>query len=446
MKLKKFVINSGGKFNPDLTGPIVIDFAKSKMVGATGDEGAGKSTLLELFLMACGQNGKQDVIDALKNKDTETIDLDLEFVGNDKANYQIKIKDGKITVRKEGEVKRSGEVGLLREQFGIPGTSPLHLKNGSIDDLVKWLAKFSDRGAEEFEAAMKKVKEGQKKAKRTRADANNSAKGCREFLSTEGYLNSEKQISEKKWTESETKFKKKVDIEEVSARLDKASKASDTYLRAEEKLKAHKNRRPSEVEKIAELKKQLKLAEETLLQTDKDIATGEKYLIDKKSDKTDYDKVKEEFENVSKDAMAYDKWQEVKRKKKELDEFEDIAQKADALEKKLIKEQQELQWEVIPDIPGLEIILEDTHEDEGEQRKADFYLKGMNRKQLSNTEFFTAIFKILKKNKVPVVVVDDASQFGTSLMETLEALVKSGCYVLYSEMARGQQELELQYK
>lgn len=446
MKLKKFVINSGGKFNPDTTGPIVIDFSKSKMVGVTGEEAEGKSTLLELFKMACGQNGGEKLIEAMKNKDNEKIDVELEFVGNDKSDYDVKIKDGKITVRKEGAIQRSGEVTLLKEQLGIVGTSPLPLKTGPIEKLVKWLATFSKLGADDFEKKMLQKKNGIKEAKKTRASANNSAKGSREYLAAEGYMSGDNTIIEKKWKESETKYKTKVDVAEVSARLDKASKASDTYLRAEEKLKNHKISRPADVKKVEDLKAELKLAEAALVQRDKDISVGEKHLVDNKKDKTNYDTVKLEFENISKDAVAYDKWQEVQKKKKEMDAFEDVAQKADGLEKKLLKEQQELQWEVIPDIAGLEIVLEDTHEDEGEQKKEGFYINGMSSAQMSNTEFFTAIFKILKKNKVPVVVVDDASQFGTSLMETLESLVKGGCYVLYTEMARGQQHLEIQYK
>jgi len=446
MKLKKFVVNSGGKFNPDTTGPVVIDFSQSKMVGLTGDEGEGKSTILELFKMAAGQNGGEKIIEALKNKDNSAIDLELDFVGNDKADYQIKIKDGNITVRKEGEIKRSGEVSLLKDQLGIIGTSPLPFKNGVVGELVKWIAPFSKLGADEFEAQMAKCKKDQKGAKDARAAANKEAKGLRQQLVAEGYMTSKGEVIEKAWTASETKYKKKVDIKEVSARLETAGKDSDKYIRAEEKVKQSRLKKIEQERNIAELKEELKLAEAGLVETDKVIKAGEKYLTDNKDDKTNYDKVKTEFENVSKDAVAYDKWQDIKKKKTELDNYETASQKADALEKSIIKKQQELQWEVIPDIPGLEIILEDTHEDEGVQKKAGFYINGFSSAQMSNTEFFTAVFKILKKNKVPVVIVDDASQFGSSLMKTLEDLVKGGCYVLYTEMRRGQQSLEIQYK
>lgn len=445
MKLKQFKINSGGRFNPDTTGPVVIDFSKSKMVGATGDQEVGKSTLLDLFLMACGQNGGDKVVEILKNRKTGDIDLEFSFVGKDKANYDVKVKNGNITIKREGETLRSGNVGLLKAQLGIVGVSPMDIKNADIDKIVKWLAQYSTRSAEDFEKEMAKYKDGIKKAKKVRADANKSVKGCREYLSGEGYVDSKGEIIESVWKESEVKFKKKVDIADVSKRLAQAEKDADKYLRAEEKLKGHKDRQKTEQKRVEELEAQLKEAKQVLVQTEKDIATGEKYLVDNKADKTNYDTVKKEFENVSKDVVAYDKWQEVKKKKAEMDEFEDLAIKADNSEKDFVKKQQELQWEVIPDIKGVEIILEDTHEDEGEQKKAGFYYKGLNSAQLSNSEWFGLVMQILKKNKIEVLIVDDISQFGSKFMETLESLAKSGCYILYTEMSRGQQTLEIEY-
>lgn len=446
MKLIKFVVNSGGKFNPDKTGPAIIDFSKSKFIGATGDQGVGKSTLLELFLMACGQNGGDEVVEQMKNRDSGEINLELSFVGKDRANYDVRVKNGTITVKREGERVTGGPVAMLKQQLGVVGTSPMEIKNAPIEKIVKWLASYSPTSAEDFEKKMLKIKNGIKNYRKVRADANRSAKGAKEYLVGEGYVNDNGDLIEKEWLESEKTYKTEPKVKEVSAKLDAASIAADKYLRAEEKLKGHKFRRNLEDVRVSDLEKELAAAKETLKQTDKDIATGEKFLVENKADKTNYDVVKKEFEEISKKVVDYKKWQEIKAKKKEMDEFEDIAQKADSSEKALIKDQQELQWEVIPDIPGLEILLEDSFEEEGEQRKAGFYLKGFNSAQLSNTEWLTAVIQILKKNKVPVLVLDDISQFGSKLMETLEALVKGGCYVLYAEMSRGQESLEIQYQ
>lgn len=438
MKLKKFVINSGGKFNPAKNGPVVIDFSKSKMVGATGDEAAGKSTLLDLFLMACGQNGGTKVVEALKNKDNDEIDVDLSFVGNDKSDYEVKVKDGRLTIKKDGE-KQSSPGELIREQLGIVGANLSSLKNADIDTIVKELSKFSPVSPEQFNKKMKEFKDGQKKAKETRATANKGAKGAGQFLYEEGYADDKGELIEKAWVEAEKKYAKEPDIADLSKKLKAAGDKSDKFIENKSKVTAQKERK-------TQIEQQMKALQKELDTTNDNIAIGEKWLTANETVQKDYDAIRKQYDNAAKDVADYNKWQIVKQKKTEKDEYEQISIRADKTEKDLIAKQQELQWEVIPDIAGLEIILTDTHEDEGEQKKAGFYIKGMSSAQMSATEWLTAIIKILKKNKVPVLVIDDASQFGTSLMKTLEDMVKQGCYVLYAEMHRGVQELEFEYK
>lgn len=439
MRLKKFTINQGGKFNIDTTGPVVIDFTNSKMVGATGDETVGKSTLLQLFLMACGQNGGKKIVEALKNADSEKIDVDLSFVGNDKKNYDVKVKNGDLTIKCEGQTQRGGEVTLLKQQLGVVGVSPMDIKNKPVDDIVKWLASYSTKSAEEFEKSMKKIKDGIKVAKQARASANNTAKGLREYLKGEGVMSDSNELIEKVWNQKEKDFKDEPDVNALSKKLSAAGVKSDKFIQNEGKVSAQKERRTQIEKAMKELQKELDVVNEN-------IAISEKWLKDNEAAKKEYDLVKKQYDTAVQDAVDYNKWQDIKAKKKELDQFEDAAIKADNKEKDLLKQQQELQWEVIPDIQGLELVLEDTHEDEGEQKKAGFYLNGFSSAQMSNSEWLTAVIKILKKNKVPVLVIDDVSQFGSTLMATLEGLAKANCYVLYAEMSRGTTELEIQYK
>lgn len=439
MRLKRFVVNSGGQFSPDTTGAVVIDFSKSKFVGATGDQETGKSTVLELFLMTVGQNGGDAIIQKLRNSTTDDIETELEFVGKDKADYTVRNKNGRLTVKREGKPTEGGAVQFLRNQLGVVGVSPMSIKDAPIDKIVKWLAGYSSRGAEEFEADMKKVKDGIKSATKTRADANKSLKGLREYLVSEGVCDSKGQIIEKAWKEGEKKYANKPDIAELSKKLTAAGSKSDKFIENQSKVNAQKERK-------SQIEAQIKALQKELATVDENIAIGEKWLTANESAKKDYDVIKKQYDSAAQDAADYNKWQEIKAKKKEMDGFEDIAQKADAKEKELLKQKQELEWEVIPDIKGVEIILEDTHEDEGEQRTAGFYYKGMNSAQLSNSEWFGLVMQILKKNKINILVVDDISQFGSKFMEILEGLAEKGCTVLYTEMSRGQETLEIEYK
>lgn len=443
MKLKRFVVKAGGLFD-GANGPIIIEFSKSNLVGLVGDQETGKTTIEELILLNVGAIGGEKVLQALRNRKTGELETELEFVGNDKGNYTLRNKNGVLTVKREGEKNQNGTQVLLRKIFGIAGTSPMPIKDADVDDQVKWLAQYSIRGYDEYMKDITKNKNGQKEAKATRASANKSVKGIMEYLNGEGLI-VEGDINEKEWKARDLKFKEKVDVKKASVKLDEAGKMADKYMLTEQKLKGLKERRPDQVRKIEELKAQLAAAEKALVDGDKIITSEEKYLADNKADKTSYEDAKKEFENVSKDVIAYDKWREIKKKKVEMDEFSDIAIKADSKEKQLGKDQQELQWEVIPDIRGVEIILEDTHEDEGEQRKAGFYYKGLNSRQLSASEWFGLVIQILKKNKVQFLIVDDISQFGSKFMATLNSLVESGCTVLYSEMGRGVDEIQIQY-
>lgn len=127
-----------------------------------------------------------------------------------------------------------------------------------------------------------------------------------------------------------------------------------------------------------------------------------------------------------------------------MDEFEDLAIKADGIEKSALKKQQDLQWEVIPDIKDVELLLDDEVGEDGTIREAGYYYKGMNSRQLSASQWFGQVVKILKKNGINFLVIDDISQFGSSFMETLKQLSKT-CTILYTEMLRGQEELIFDY-
>lgn len=437
MKLKQFKINSGGRFTPQA--PIVIDFSKSKMVGMKGDQETGKTTVEELLLMTLGQLGGQEVIDALKNKENGLIDTELQFEGNDRAAYDIKNKNGRLTIKREGEPTVGGPQALVKKVLGVAGISPLEIKNESIEKIVKWLASYSTKSAEEFEKDMLKIKNDIKQSKKDRAEANKSAKGLREYLFGEGYVDDKGELIESAWKESEKTFKVKPDIDKLSAELKSAGDKSDKFVQFETKLSGRRDRKK-------QIEAEIKKLQEELDEVDQNIKDGDAWIEKNKTAKKDYDDVRKRYDNAAKDVADYNLWVDVKKKKKEMEQFQDLSIAADNNEKAAVKKQQELQWEVIPDIRGVEILLEDTHEEEGEMRKAGFYYNGLNSRQLSASEWFGLVIQILKKNKIKIIVIDDTSQFGSKFMELLEKLSESGCYILYSEMSRGTEILEIEYK
>lgn len=432
MKLKQLEVKDFAGINNN--SPVIIDFSNSKLVTVEGDNGVGKTSVLNSLLVACGQLSKENK--NFVNNDSKKIDINFSFVGKDRLNYEVRCTKSTFTLTYEGE-SLPEPISKMKELLGVVGVSPMEIKNKPLKDIIKWLSNYSNKSAEEFEAQMLKIKNGIKQSTQTRAEANKSFKAINEYLNEEPMFNN--------WEESEKKYAKPVDMEKLSAELKKAGDASDLVIRGEERLKSLKANRPDVEEEIEELQRKLDAKKMELVQLDEAIAKGEKFAKDGVATKKNYDVVKEKYDNAHKEVVAYNKWQEIKNKKEEKDGYETISQQADAMEKQLIKETKELQAEILPDIKGVELVTEDTHED-GIAKKEGLYWNGRNVAQMSETEWWDIVLLIWRKYKVKIVVIDNYQSLGSDAVNILEKLNKDGCYILAAEMHRGQKTLEIAYQ
>lgn len=426
MKLKRLQVNAAGGIHP--SAPVIVDFSKSNFVVAEGDNGLNKTSLLTALLVACGYKSKDDK--DFVNLESGKLDIEFEFVGNDRRTYIVKVTKSRFNLTYEGEALPE-PITKMKELLGIPGVSPMEIKNKPLKDIVKWLASYTNKGAEEFEARMAKIKDGIKTAVRSRADANRSAKGLKEYLGSETMYTD--------WEGSEKKYAKKVDIKTLSAQLDDAGKKSDKLIQAEAKMKQLKERHESIAAQIESLK--VEEAEIT-----KSMKTGEKFVEDNKGAKKEYDEIKAQYDTAAQKGMDFEKWQDIKRKKIELDEFETLSQKADAKEKELLEEAKELQAEIIPDVKGVELVLEDVLEDGKVVKKEGLYRNGVNVAQMSESEFWSTCLEIWKKNKTKILVIDNFQSLGSMAVDNINKLIKDGAYVFAAEMDRSKKELEIDYR
>ena len=426
MKLIKLEVTSFKGISPN--SPIVVDFSKSRFIKAVGDNGVCKTSLLESLLVACGYKSKEDK--DFINAESGKVDIDFEFEAKDKKKYRVRVTKSRFVLEYEGE-SLPEPITKMKELLGVPGVSPMDIKTKELKDIVKWLAAYTSKGTEEFEKKMQKLKDGIKMAKTSRADANRSAKGLREYLSSEPlYLN---------WENSEKKYAKKVDVKTLSEQLDEVGKKSDKFIQAEAKLKQLTEREES-------LQAQLKNIQSELSEVQKSINGGKKYIADNAGVKKEYDDIKKQYDAAATEAVAFEKWQDIKRKQKELDGFEDLSQKADAQEKELLEYVKELQAEIIPDVKGVELVLEDEYEDGELIRRAGMYRGGVNAAQMSETEWISTVFEILRKNKTKILVIDNYQSLGSLGVEVINKLHKDGCYVFAAEMNREKKEIEIQYQ
>jgi hypothetical protein len=425
MKLKKLEVNSFAGIGP--SSPVIIDFGSSKFVKATGDNSVGKTSLLNALLVACGHLSKDNK--DFVNLESGKIDINFEFVGKDRGNYSVRVTKSKFLLTYEGEEVKE-PITKMKELLGVPGVSPMEIKFKPLKDIVKWLSNYSGKSAEEFEGQMKKLKDGIKVSVTARADANRSYKGLKEYLSSEPMY--------EKWEASEKKYTKKTDIKDLSAKLDEAGKKSGKLIQAETKLKQLTERDASLQGQIINLQKEQ-------AEVQKAITGGKKFVADNAGAKKEYDAIRDQYDNAAQEVAAYNKWQDIKAKKKEMDEFETLSQKADAKEKELLEKVKELQTELLPDIKGVELVLSDEMENGKVIREEGFYVGKVNSAQASETEWSKVVFSIMKKNKNKILVLDNLQSLGTDGMDIINSLIKDGCYVVAAEMHRGQQELEIEY-
>ena len=418
MKLKQLTVNAFKKISP--ASPVVIDFSQSSFVKLAADNMAGKTSLLEALLVACGHLSKDDK--NFVNLDSGKIDIDLEFKGNDNKNYQVRVTKSQFKLIYEGEVLEE-PITKLKKLLGIPGVNPIDIKNAPLSKIVKWLASYTKRGADEYEAEYRRMKEGIKKWKSARADANRNYKALKEVLTDDHIY--------KNWEQSEAKYAKKQDIKALSVALDEAGKRSDNLIKAEARLKELKSREQQLLAELAEVQA--------------GITKGEKYIEQNKSAKSDYDQIRAQYDQAAQFAAQYEKWQQIKRQKAEMDEYETLYQVADAKEKEILEEVKQLQAEIIPDVRGVELVLEDEYEDGKLVRPEGVYHNGVNSAQMSETQWISVVFSILKKNKCPILVVDNYQSLGTMGVKIIEQFHKEGAYIFAAEMNRQSKELQIEY-
>lgn len=418
MKLKKLEVKDFGGING--SSPIIIDFGESKFVKVSGENGKGKTSLLNALLVALGYLSKDNK--DFVNRDSGKIDIDFEFVGNDRKTYRCRVTKSQFKLEYEGE-NLPEPITKIKELLGIPGVSPMEIKNKPLKEIVKWLAAYTRRGAEDYEKQLQKHKNSIKEAASTRAAANKQFKALQ---ATIGEF-----VEEIPWKNNEAKYGAKKDIKALSEKLDEAGKRSDRLIQAETRLKELKVRR------------QQLLAE--LTDVNAKIQSGEGFVSKMQPVKAEYDAIRIEYNQAAEYSAKYEWWKSIKRQKSEMDEFETIAQRADAAEKAAKEEVKLLQAEIIPDSKNIEIVLEDEYENGKLIKPEGFYINDVNSSQCSKGEWIKAIISILRKNKTKILILDDFESLGSEGRDLVEKLHRDGCFILAAEVVVGKKELTIDY-
>ena len=416
MKLKRLEVNDFGKINN--ASPVVIDFTESNFVVLKGDNKTGKTSMINAMLVALGHLSKDNK--NFVNNDTGKLDVNLEFVENRKT-YRVRVTKSQFKLEYEGD-NLPEPITKMKELLGVPGVSPIAIKTAKLKEQLKYFHQYAGKNADEFDAEDTRLKEAAKGYANSRAEANKQYKALKETLADEPMFAS--------WEQSEAKFGQEKSLKTLSERLDAAGKRSDLLIQAEVKLKSLKKR---EEELLAEL-----------AEVQAGISKGQKYVDANKDAKKEYDQIRAEYDNAAQHQANYNKWKDIKAKQRDMDEFETIVQQMDAKEKECIEARKKLHAEILPDIKGVEIVLEDEYENGKLVRPEGFYRNGANAAQMSMGEWITTVIEILKKNKTKVLILDELEAIGSEGVELLHKLANSGCHILAAEVSRGTKTLEIE--
>lgn len=428
----------------DTNRPIVLEFpkqsAKTKkrpIIKLSGDQGVGKSSFLHALLYATAQGfGIKD--QNLVNIETGKMNGEFEF---DKDGESWKVVYTKTTFKlyrlfvaedDQGWIPQGAEDSQLKRLIGNVAISPMKLKVDDGKKQVDWLFNMLNVPA----TIVEKTRELGKRIKEV-GGARSSSNAEYNFL--------KKQLSEDplytNWEESEKKYAEKKDAESVKQKLDALGTERVRLQEGREKLARIKQKITDQEKDLVEVEKKITELKKSIAELKESREKGENFI--KQNNKLDkqWELVQQELIDITAYLSIQKRWEVIKTKKAEMEEFEDLIQNGDRVKSDLLKQKRDLLAGILPDINGLDV----QTDDEIDGLKAGIYLHGRNPFQLSESELFDLYLQLCKAQGVTMVVVENITSFGSDVITNLNALAKAGVYVWASEMARGKNELKIEF-
>lgn len=422
----------------DASRPVVIEFPKIQkgkkgrpITLINGDQAVGKTSFLHYLLYVTKQNFGVKVSDMV-NLPADALSGEFEFKQNDetwkvvitKTTFKL-FRYFEVDKENKGWIPQGSEDTNLKKLIGNVAISPMKLKVDDGKKQVDWLFKMLNVPPAVIEQA-KKLSGRIEEIGKTRAASRKDYEFLKKDLGEDPlFIN---------WEDSEIKFAeiKTIEIlqkkfENVTARRNLLNEGKEKLLRLEKQME----------EKKAEIKKMLEELRDLRLRKIK----GDKYIQENEPVEKEYQDVQQEFITISKYLAEQGAWKMVQEKKKEMDEFETLIQRANTSEANLKKQKRTLLKDMLPDIPGLEIHTEDSIDG----TKTGIYLDGKNPVQLSESELFDLYFKLCRAQDVTMVVIENITDFGTDVIKTLNEMAKAGVYVWATQMERGRKELTIEF-
>lgn len=420
--------------------PVVLDFTNHKFKGVTilkGDQGVGKTSTLTALMLMMGAAFEIEMKNFNNLKD-ETTKLDLPFVYQG-TNYHATLSAGRLTLKKQykeanGKWMAEGSPKeMLRLIFGTLGVSPMFLKSMEGKKQIEWFKKTFGKDEDASRKELNKIKE-LKEVTEQRKETNREIKALKGWLDVNDLYNN--------YEASLKKFEKPVNATAEKKRFDELSNKKDLYNQYVNTQDSKRATLRDQQNDIADLEKKLAEAKEIELALKESIEKGDQWLVDNKSIPADFEKANKEWLNLSTKMSEEKTWKEVLAKEKEYNaKLADNIQENDKIDK-LRTDLLKITKSYLPEIPGLEVRVKVSLDDEDE----GLYYQNKTLAQLSESELWDLFIKIWEDNDVRFIFCENVQDLGSDAVKTMNRLVKEKKVRIFgSEMDRDQKEMQVTF-
>lgn len=436
---------------------IILHLNEAPIIGIEGDQGTFKTSMISCIIAHLGGEEISNSQHAAKDaggKTTYSRKSSLTFVNkkDPSVTYESKVGKSSITIKKmedvDGTIVTSNinaPKEFLWNTFGPIGLSPMQLKEMNGKKQIEWIRKLYKFTAEQAkQEEVIKVKYKNKFTERTAV--NNDMKRLFTELSGTQYFSWDKENGCYVPTElkaSDEKFVKDNSEDEaaINSKFELANKNMQLLTAANTRLDQRKLEKKTIEGEIEELRKKLEAKQLDLAAKDKEIEVGAQYV-------KDLEKAPQELEDAKKKMQDIG---EVKLKKSNLAtadnklvQYNDKEQKqiqltADLDELKI--ERKNFIKQFTPDIPGLELVVNDGIDEEKEE---GMYYNERTPQELSESMLWDLYIQILRAVNCHFVCIENLSSLGSEAIDRLNWFVKEGHgQVFYTAMQRGVKEMKI---
>lgn len=441
----------------DPTRNFVLYLNQAPIVGFEGDQGLGKTSLINCLIAHLGGDEAVNSIHVETNpegKKTETRKSTLTFkdIRKPEITYEVRINKSAVSIKRienaDGTMLTTTvdkPKSFLFDMFGPIGISPMILKERDGKKQVEWIRSLYKFTADQIrQEQIMQTKYKDKFGKRTLV--NNDLKRLKTEVSGTPYYkfdNEQKCFVPAEQLDIDTKFvaENNLDEDAINSKFAEATNRNRQLTEAQTRLRERKNEQETIQKQIDDLKRQLDLKVIELQTVNSKIQTGEQYVKELENAPAELETVRLQMQNAGDVKLKKQNLETAAKKVQEYQDKEDEQVKLNADLDELKIERKNFIKQFTPEIPGLELVINDGIDNEKEE---GLYYHGRTPQQLSESELWDLFMQICRSVGIHFMFIENLNSLGSEAIDRINWYVNEGYgQVFYTAMQRGVKELKV---